>query len=60
MPSLTTVTLGKRNAFSMKKAVITESCFSSILSFLDITPVLQKYLCFPLSFTHFITNHTHM
>ena len=52
MPSLTTVTLNKENAFDYKKTVHTKSLSSSSPSFLDITPALQQYLSSPLSFTH--------
>ena len=57
MPSLTTVTLDKEYAFEYKKTVQAKSPSSSFsLSFLDITPALQWYLSFPLSFTyHLIT-----
>ena len=51
MPSLTTVTLD-RCAFSKKKTVHTKSSSSFSPSFLDITPALQQYLSFPVSFTH--------
>ena len=50
MPSLTTVTLP--HAFKRRKTVHTKSPSSSSPSFLDITPALQHYLSFPLSFTH--------
>ena len=52
MPSLTTVTLNRRYAFKYKKTVHIKSSSSSSPSFLDITPALQQYLSFPLSFTH--------
>ena len=52
MPSLTTVTLNKENAFKEKKTVHTKSSSSSSPSFLDITPALQQYVKYPLSFTH--------
>ena len=52
MPSLTTVTLNKENAFDYKKTVHTKSLSSSSPSFLDITPALQQYLSFPLTSTH--------
>ena len=55
MPSLTTVTLNKKNAFKYKKTVHTKSPSSSSPSFLDITPALQQYLQFIVSFTH----HSH-
>ena len=51
MPSLTTVTLNKIWAFYYKKTPNTKSSPSSSPSFLDITPALQYYLSFPLSFT---------
>ena len=53
MPSLTTVTLNKGVTFKYKKTIYTKSPSSSTPSFLDITPALQYYLSFPLSFTHF-------
>ena len=52
MPSLTTVTLSKEHAFEKKKTIHTNSPSPSPPSFLDITPALQQYLSFPLSFTH--------
>ena len=52
MPSLITVTLAKGIAFYYKKTLHTKSSSSSTPSFLDITPALQYYLSFPLSFTH--------
>ena len=52
MPSLTTVTLIEYYAFHNKKTVHTKSSSPSSPSFLDITPALQQYLSFPLSFTH--------
>ena len=56
MPSLNTVSLDKRYAFSKKKTVHTKSSSSSSSSsFLDITPALQQYLQFIVSFTH----HSH-
>ncbi len=55
MPSLTTVTLNKEYAFYKKKTVHTNSSSSSSSSFLDITPALQEYLQFIVSFTH----HSH-
>ena len=58
MPSLTTVALDKSNAFKHKKTVHTKSIYSSSPSFLDITPALQYYLSFPLSFTHSHQFHT--
>ena len=51
MPSLTTVTLHKRWAFYKRKTVNTESSSSFPPSFLDITPALQEYLQFIVSFT---------
>ena len=51
MPSLTTVTLDMLFAFWYKKTVHTKSFSFSSPSFLDITPALQKYLKYPLSFT---------
>ena len=51
MPSLTTVTLNKGVTFKYKKTIYTKSPSSSTPSFLDITPALQYYLSFPLSFT---------
>ena len=53
MPSLTTVTLTKRCAFSRKKTIHTKSPSSSSPSFLDIAPALSDYLSFPLSFTQY-------
>ena len=53
MPSLTTVTLNKGVTFKYKKTIYTKSPSSSTPSFLDITPALQYYLSFPLSFTHY-------
>ena len=44
MPSLTTVTLDKENAFKCKKTVHVKSPSPSSPSFLDITPALQYYL----------------
>ena len=55
MPSLTTVTLHKRWAFYKRKTVNTESSSSFPPSFLDITPALQEYLQFIVSFTR----HSH-
>ena len=52
MPSLTTVTLLKGIAFKEKRTINTKSSSSSSPSFLDITPALQRYLSFPLSFTY--------
>ena len=57
MPSLSTVTLHK-DAFSYKKTVHTKSPSSSSLSFLDITPALQQYLQFIVSFTHLSNPNT--
>ena len=53
MPSLTTVTLNKELAFKEKETVHTKSFISSSSSFPDITPALQQYLQFIVSFTHF-------
>ena len=55
MPSLNTVTLGKECAFKLKKTIHTKSFSPSFPSFLDITPALQEYLQFIVSFTH----HSH-
>ena len=55
MPSLTTVTLKKRSALRHKESVHTKSSSSSSPSFLDITPALQYYLQFIVSFTR----HSH-
>ena len=55
MPSLTTVSLTKGSAFKYKRTVHTKSPSSSFLSFLDITPALQEYLQFIVSFTR----HSH-
>ena len=52
MPSLTTVDLLKGIAFLRKKTIHTKSTSSSSPSFLDITPALQQYLQFIVSFTH--------
>ena len=60
MPILTTVTLNKRYAFKETKTVHINSSSSSPPSFLDITPALQEYLSFPLSFTHQPFYHTHI
>ena len=51
MPSLTTVTLLRRYAFRKKKTIHTKSASPSSPSFLDITPALQHYLSFSLSYT---------
>ena len=51
MPSLTTVTLDKKVAFARKKTISTKSSSSFPPSFLDITPALQEYLQFIVSFT---------
>ena len=59
MSNLTTVTLDKKHAFKEKKTVHTNSSSSSLPSFLDITPALQEYLSFPLSFKHHYT-HIHI
>ena len=53
MPSLTTVTLDREYAFKCKKTIHTKSSSSSSPSLLDITPALQKYLKYPLSFTSY-------
>ena len=58
MPSLTTVTLDKEYAFKHKKTIHIKSPSSSPPSFLDITPALQRYLSFPLSFKH-KSSHVH-
>ena len=55
IPSLTTVTLEYYYVFANKKTVHTNSSSSSSPSFLDITPALQQYLQFIVSFTH----HSH-
>ena len=60
MPSLTTVALNKYVAFHYKKTVHTKSPSPSSPSFLDITPALQKYLFFPLSFTHASHHQIHI
>ena len=52
MPSLTTVYLNKEKAFRLKKTLHTKSSSLSSPSFLDITPALQQYLQFIVSFTH--------
>ena len=52
IPSLTTVTLEYYYVFANKKTVHTNSSSSSSPSFLDITPALQHYLQFVVSFTH--------
>ena len=54
MPSLTNVTLDKKFAFRYKITVHTKSPSSSSPSFLDITPALQQYLSFPLSYTPYL------
>ena len=51
IPSLTTVTLDKELAFNYKKTIHTKSSSPSPPSFLDITPALQEYLQFIVSFT---------
>ena len=58
MPSLTTVTLRKGYAFKEKKTVHTKSPSPSSPSFLDITPALQQYLQFIVSFTHLSNPNT--
>ena len=57
MPSLTTVTLNKDNAFTRKNTVHTKSPSPSSPSSLDITPALQQYLSFPLSSTNCSSCH---
>lgn len=59
MPSLTTVTLDKEDTFKYKESIHTKSSSLSPPSFLDITPALQEYLSFPLSFKHHYT-HIHI
>ena len=59
MPSLTIVTLNEYYAFKYKKTVHTKSPSSSSPSFLDITPAIQQYLKYPLSFTHSPLLHYH-
>ena len=59
MPSLTTVTLDRRSAFKHRKVVHTKSSSLSSSSCLDITPALQYYLSFPLSFT-LHSSHPHV
>ncbi len=51
MPSLTTVRLNRNGAFNHKRTIHTKSPSPSSLSFLDITPALQQYLQFIVSFT---------
>ena len=58
MPSLTAFNLNNCSAFSWKETVHTKSPSPSSPSFLDITPTLQRYLSFPLSFTH-DSSHVH-
>ena len=58
MPSLTTVTLDKEYVFKNKKTVHTRSSSFSSLSFLDITPALQYYLQFIVSFTYLSNPNT--
>ena len=53
MPSLTAVTLNKEYAFKEKKTVHTKSFISSSPSLLDITPALQEYLQFIVSFRRY-------
>ena len=53
MPSLTTVTLNKELAFKEKEIVHTKSFISSSPSLLDITPALQEYLQFIVSFRRY-------
>ena len=59
MPSLTTVALNKYVAFHYKKTVHTKSPSPSPPSFLDITPALQQYLQFIVSFTHISSSNPH-
>ena len=56
--SLTTVDLDKGRAFREKKTVHTKSASPSPPSFLDITPALQQYLQFIVSFTHLSNPNT--
>ena len=58
MPSLTTVTLSKYSLFLRKKTIHTKSSSFFFPSFLDITPALQQYLQFIVSFTHIINSPT--
>ena len=51
MPSLSTVRLKRDEAFKFKKTIHTKSSSPSPPSFLDITPALQQYLQFIVSFT---------
>ena len=53
IPSLITVRLNKKGTFKEKKPVHTRSSSSSTPSFLDITPALQQYLQFIVSFTRY-------
>ncbi|KAK8827830.1 hypothetical protein WA577_007377 [Blastocystis sp. JDR] len=53
MPSLTTVSLYKGVAFSKKTSVHTKSTSSFSPSLLDITPALQEYLQFIVSFRRY-------
>ena len=53
MPSLTNVFLDMYNAFREKTTIHTKSFISSSSSFLDITPALQHYLQFIVSFTRY-------
>ena len=57
MPSLYTVTL-KGHAFKNKKTIHTKSPSPAFPSSLDITPALQYYLSFPVSFTHSLTGQS--
>ena len=59
MPSLTTVSLDKRYAFKSKKTVHTKSSSPFPPSSLDITPALQQYLQFIVSFTHISSSNPH-
>ena len=59
MPSLNVVSLKKASAFQCKKTVHTKSPSPSPPSFLDITPALQQYLQFIVSFTHISSSNPH-
>ena len=59
IPSLITVRLNKKGTFKEKKPVHTRSSSSSTPSFLDITPALQQYLQFIVSFTHISSSNPH-
>ena len=52
IPSLTTVSPSMQYAFQCKKTVHINSSSSSSPSFIDITPALQHYLQFIVSFTY--------